>query len=395
MKKYLVILITLMVVSALTLASCSTASTPSTTPPPSTTAQPTTSSAPSTSTAPATSATPAATTTPAPSSPVAARTIKFSYTMPKGAAIGKGFEWFGPAFEKATNGRYKVEIYPGSSLLPPPAALDSVKSGAVEMAFTSTGTFPSQFPLGLVSSLPSVEFPQDTVKNYAMGNSAWWEFYNTTPEIQNEFKDVVLLQPLVLDPYKLVSKKTQIKSAADFKGLKVGGSGQKMKIVTTNGGAEVHQIPPDSYLNMDKGVTDAAFITWAQVNDYKIFEIADWYLEQSYGNGTGLILMNKEFYNSMDSADQKILMDTWAQAQDVSAEGSIDDNVIGVKAIEDAGKSIYTPTAAEAAAWEAAAAPAIQEWKDDCKSQGIDDATITKILDKWKSIHTDYLSKME
>ncbi len=297
MKKYLVILVAIMVVSALILSACSSPSTPSTTPPPSTSAKPpATSSAPSTS-APATSK-PATSTAPTTSSPAAAvKTLKFSYTMPKGAAIAKGFEWFGPAFEKATNGRYKVEIYPGSSLIPIPAAFDSIKSGAVEMAYTSCGTFPKQFPLSMVVQLPALGMPEDTPKMYHAGTNAFWEFYNTTPEIQNEFKDVTLLLPMVLDPYKLVSKKTQIKSAADFKGLKVGGTGEKMEMVTSNGGAAVQQIPPESYLNMDKGVTDATFITFAQVYDYKIAEIANWFLDEPFGCGNAIIIMNTAFYN--------------------------------------------------------------------------------------------------
>jgi C4-dicarboxylate-binding protein DctP len=387
MKKYLVILVALMVVSALILSACSTSSTPSTTAP-ATTAKPTT-SAPTTSAAP----TSAAPTSSAPTSPSAAvKTIKFSYTMPKGAAIGRGFDWFGPAFEKATNGRYKVEIYPGSSLIPIPAAFDSVKSGAVEMAYTSTGTFPKQFPLTQVTQLPSLGMPEDTPKMWHAGTNAFWEFFNTTPEIKNEFKDVTLLLPLELDPYKLVSKKTPIKSAADFKGLKVGGTGPKMFIVTANGGASVQQIPPDSYLNMDKGVTDAAFITWSQVYDYKISEIANYYLEQEFGSGLGIIIMNSAFFNAMGAADQKILMDTWTQALDVSAQGAIDDNVSGVKAITAAGKSITVPTADQVTAWDKAAQPAIQSWRNDAKSMGATDAALDPIFKKWSDLVTKYLA---
>jgi len=78
---------------------------------------------------------------PTATAPAAVKTIKFSYTMPKGASIGAGFEWWGPEFEKRTNGRYKVEIYPAQTLVKIQAALDAVKTGAVELAFTTTATF--------------------------------------------------------------------------------------------------------------------------------------------------------------------------------------------------------------------------------------------------------------
>ncbi len=392
MKKYFAILMVLLVSASLLLSACSTPAAPTTTAKPTTTAPATT--APTT-VAPATAApaTAAPTTTTAATTPAAAvKTIKFSYTMPKGASTAKGFEWFGPAFTTATNGRYKVEIYPGGSLIPVPAALDSVKSGAVEMAYTSAGTFPKQFPLTLVTQLPSLGFPGETTKIWDAGNSAFWEFFNTTPEIKNEFKDWTLVQPLVLAPYKLVAKKAIIKSAADFKGLKIGGSGPKMFMVTSNGGASVSQAPPDSYLNMDKGVTDAAFITFGQANDYKIYEIASYYLDQEFGSGNGIILMNTAFFNAMGAADQKMLLDTWKQAQIVSGQGDIDDNAAARKAIAAAGKSITMPTTAEAAAWVTAAQPSIQSWRNDAKALGATDATLDSIYAKWQTIRTKYLA---
>ncbi len=379
MKRYLVLLMAIMVISALLITACSTTTTttPASSNPPTTQA---------TTSAPATSAPPA-------SSPAAAvKTLTFSYTMPKGASVGKGFEWFGPAFEKATGGRYKVEIYPGSQLIAVPAAMDSIKSGAVEMAYTSAGTFPKQFPLSMVTQLPSLGFPATSEKMFAAGNDAFWEFYNTTPEIQNEFKDVQLVQPYVLDPYKLVSKKVEIKSAADFRGLKVGGTGGKMEIVKANGGASVQQVPPDSYLNMDKGVTDAAFITFAQVFDYHIYDIANFYSDYGFGSGNGIIIMNKEFYNSMGAADQKILADTWKQAQNVSAQGSMENNAAGAAAIEKAGKKIYVPTAAEAAQWDKDAQPSVQAWRNDAKALGATDATLDMVYNKWKSLQQKYLA---
>jgi TRAP-type C4-dicarboxylate transport system substrate-binding protein len=374
MKRVLVILVLILVISALIFSSC-TNSTPTTT-----------SSSTSTTTSASSSTTTTSTTA------VAARTIKFTYSMPKGADVGKGYDWFGPAFEQATNGRYKVEIYPGSSLIQGAATYDSIKSGAVEMAYTSTGTFPKQFPLSLIAGLPSLGFPQNSVKMYVASNDAFKELINTTPEVKNEFKDITLLQPIILGPYRLVAKKAEVKSAADFKGLKIGGSGGRMEIVTSNGGAKVQEIPPDSYLDMDKGVTDGAFLTWSQVNDYHIADIASFYLNYNFGNGSGLILMNTDFYNSMGAADQKILADTWAQAQEVSAQGSLNGNLLGIDVINKAGKSIYTPTAAEEAAWDTASGVTVNLWRSDAKKMGATDDLLDTVLAKWKTIRAKYLA---
>lgn len=380
MKRILVFLVAVFSLAALVLTGCQS-STP-------------TSSAPASTTQPVPTSPVATTSTPPPTSttPVVARTIKFSYTMPKGASIAVGFEWFGPAFEKATSGRYKVEIYPGATLVSVPAAYDSIVKGTVEMAYTSAGTFPKQFPLTLALGLPSLGFPGKTVKMYLAGDDAFSEFATTVPEIQNEFKAVILVQPIMLDPYNLVSKRTEIKAVADFKGLKVGGSGPKMEMVKAAGGASVNMVPPDSYMNLDKGIVDACFVTFGQVNDYKLQEIANFFSEQEFGSGLGIILMNKDFYNSMSAADQKILKDTWKAAMTVSSQGAMDSIEAGKKGVVAAGKKIYVSTPAEAAAWDAQADPSIASWRNDAKAVGISDATMDSILAKWKAIRTKYLA---
>ena len=336
------------------------------------------------------------TTTPATTSPpVAPTTLKFSYTMPKGASVAKGFEWFGPEFEKRTQGRYKIEIYPSSTLVTINAALDSVKSGVCEIVMTSLGTFPKNFPLSSVASLPTLGFTPKTVDDYALTYKAAWEFINNNPEIQNEYKDFKLLFPLVLDPYSLVSKKKEVHAAADFKGMKVGGSGGKMEIVSSNGGAAVQQVPPNTYTNMEKGVTDAAFITFAQVGDYRIYELADYFYNQDFGGGFIIITMNWNAWNKMSAADQKIMMETWEAASRVCSEGSLESISNGKKAVLAAGKKITEPTAAESAAWIAGSDPTFKKWKDDSIALGVTSATVDKILATWTNIQTKYAKQIK
>jgi TRAP-type C4-dicarboxylate transport system substrate-binding protein len=154
----------------------------------------------------------------------------------------------------------------------------------------------------------------------------------------------------------------------------------------------VQEIPPDAYLNLDKGVTNATFITWGQVNDYHMADIANFFLNYNFGNGIGMIFMNTDFYNSMGAADQKILLDTWAKAQEVSAQGSLDGNQLGIDSIQKAGKSIYVPNAAEEAAWDAACGPTINLWRSDAKQMGVTDNILDTVLAKWKTVRAKHLA---
>jgi TRAP-type C4-dicarboxylate transport system substrate-binding protein len=331
--------------------------------------------------------------TPAPApAPVVAKTFKFSYTMPKGASVGRGYEWFGPEFTKRTEGRYKIEIYGGATLIPITAALDSVKKGVAEIVMTSHSTFPKDFALSLVMGIPTLGFPMNTEKEVQDASAASWELYNAIPEIKAENNaGFVPVHFLILDPYNLISRKKEIHSAKDFVGMKVGGSGSKMDIVTENGGAKVQMIPPDSYSLLDKGVVEAGFLTFAQVYDYKLSELCSYFYTMDFGCGQHNITVNKDAWNSMTPADQKILMDTFKDSIVESAKGSADNIAKGKKMVRDAGYKITDPTPDERKAWEAAAGPAIASWMKDCKSVGLDQALCDKVLATWKQIRAKYI----
>jgi TRAP-type C4-dicarboxylate transport system substrate-binding protein len=341
--------------------------------------------------APAPKPTPAPTPTPAPA-PVVAKTFKFSYTMPKGTAVGKGYDWFGPEFEKRTQGRYKVEIYPNNTLVPLTAALDSVRKGVAEIVVTSTGTFPKDFALNLVTSIPTLGFNLgDSVELAGKANKAAMELYNTSPDIQAEFKGLKYLSPMVLNPYNLISKKKEVHLPKDFEGMKIGGSGAKMDIVKNAKGAPVQMIPPQSYENLDKGVVEAGFLTLSQVYDYKLWELCSYYYLADFGCGQQVILMNMDAWNAMTPADQKIMMDLWPDVWPVSAESSIGDIKKGFDALTKAGYKTTKPTAAEIAEWEKAAVPVAEKWAADAVAVGISKETCDKVLDLWKKIRIKYL----
>lgn len=316
------------------------------------------------------------------------KTLKFSYTMPKGKAVAAGFEWWGPEFERRTNGRYKVEIYPGSTLVGFAAALDSVKAGVAEIVMTAPAVFPKEFPLTIVTSLPTLGWPAGSVKNFHKSFAAWWELFNNTPEIQAEFKDYKLLWPYQLDPSNLVSKKKKVTRAEDFRGMKVGGTGHVMELVTAHGGARVHQIPPQTYLNLDKGVIDAAFLTFAMAGDYKIQEIAEYFYTQNFGSGTIVVLMNLETWNAMPPEDQRIMEESWRDAAEPCAQGMVEDHFKGMKLFKDAGRTVAKPTAEEEAAWGKASEIVFQKWIEDCKALGAGNPE--KILDEWRRLVKKY-----
>jgi TRAP-type C4-dicarboxylate transport system substrate-binding protein len=363
-RPWIILVATLVILAALLLPAC----TPPATPPPTTT--------------------PPTTTTP-PAPPPAPKTLKASYTMPKGRpGIPHLFEWWGPEFEKQTDGRYKVELYPASTLIPIPAILDSVKKNVAQISLFVLGISPG-FPLTMITGIPGLAIPLTSAEASLAANQSLWDFYNI-PEVNKEWTGIQLIAAIQLDNIILASKSKEVHVPLDFKGMKVGGSGYVMEEVTVNGGAAVVQMPPETYMNLDKGVVDAAFVNYTQVSDYKLQEIVNYFYNVNFGAGWFPIIANNETYNAMSAQDKEIFKKLWLEGTKIIAPEFVDSRNTGIKAIKDKGKVITEPTAAEQAEWNKASDLAYAKWKADCKAAGVDEATANKIMAGWLDIVKKY-----
>jgi TRAP-type C4-dicarboxylate transport system substrate-binding protein len=303
--------------------------------------------------------------------PIAAKTIKLSYTTPKGKGYSGGLEWFGPEFGKRTNGRYKVEIYPASVLYTQRAGMDSLKSRIAEIGVFSTSMFATAFPRFMAMTLPTgVEI--STAKDWYSAWDMTWEYYNKQPEVQAECKDFKLLFPIMTAPTYLVLKNKEIHNPTDLKGMKIGASGTAGAIVKGVGGASVQLVPAETYASMEKGVIEGSFLSWAMASDWKIEELAKYYYTMNFGHGFMLVAANLQFWNELTAGDQKILEQTMTAAREAFAKGMIEQEEYGKQAAAKHAK-IYAPTKEERQLWEDACKPATQMWIDDATKAGVND----------------------
>ncbi len=328
--------------------------------------------------------TPAPTPTPAP----APKTIKFSYTMPKGKAYGAGFEWWGPEFERLTDGRYKVEMYPANTLLSLGGAVDGLKGGMAEIGLMSTGMFATNFPLSQVTTLPIVAMPYKTYEQWMALWGCWWEFYNL-PEIKAEYEDFEMLWPYATGGTGIITKGKAVRSAADFNGMSIGAGGVSAEIVTVFGGAAVHIVAPETYMNLDKGVIQGAFLSEVMVTDWGITEVIDYFNSYNFGNGTLVLMANKEFWNSLPAADQKLIEETMRECAEINAEAQVTQTEAAIQMIKDSGVEYIVPTAEEEAAWDRDSYPATDKYIADCVAAGATNAE--EILEKYKEMVARYL----
>jgi TRAP-type C4-dicarboxylate transport system substrate-binding protein len=152
-----------------------------------------------------------------------------------------------------------------------------------------------------------------------------------------------------------------------------------------NGGATVNQIPPQAYMNLDKGVVDAAFVNWAQILNYKLWEVAGVVYELGFSHGLLPTVVNSEVYNSMSPEDQQLMHDIWNnEAGAIVRKAMVEQDEMGKAEAIKFGTKVIQPTAEEKAVWVEDAEPIFAQWVKDADELGAKNAD--KVLAEWKRL---------
>ena len=113
--------------------------------------------------------------------------------------------------EDATKGRVKIDVFYAQTLAKGPDIYNAVKTGVADMGWCYHGYWPDMTPLSDVITLPSLP-----IKSAEKGSEVLWKLYEKFPAIQNEYKDVHVLQLWSSNPYFLITKKKQVKTIEDI-----------------------------------------------------------------------------------------------------------------------------------------------------------------------------------
>jgi TRAP-type C4-dicarboxylate transport system substrate-binding protein len=311
--------------------------------------------------------------------------LKFAYSMPEKRSVAYGWEWWGDELEKRTGGKVKVEFYPGGTLFKIQAAVDSIIKGVSDIGMISPGRAKKRFQVLNLITLPALGFPDTEEGNYAAGDA--FMALTKFPEIQEESKGFQWLLPQMTPNYIIVSKKKKIRSPADLKGVKVGGSGQQMDYVESVGGVPVKNSPPDAYMSLQRGVIDAVFLSWSQVRIYKMYEIAQYYVDFGFMMSSIPVIMNTKKYNSLPDDVKKVMEDIAPEARRACITNMFKGLKAARKSVRDKGRTIITPTPEENKMWERGAEPLWTKWINDMKGRGVQNPE--GVLNEWKRLRAE------
>ncbi|MBW2030977.1 MAG: TRAP transporter substrate-binding protein [Deltaproteobacteria bacterium] len=303
-------------------------------------------------------------------------TIRLHYEMPTTAPLAVyGFEPWAKDVEKVTNGRVKVQTFPGDTLFKTKTdAVEAIKAGIADIGFMYAWAFAPQFDLTDVLSVPFV------APNAEVASRATWRIYQKFPEVQKQWKGVKLLAVWTTDPYIFITRDKQIKTMEDFAGMKMRMTGgMATKMMKLLGGTPMTIPMPQNYENLQKGVIDGMAAPAEAILGFRLYEVVKYYTLVPTTLVTQEMIMNLNSWNRLPKDIQEAIMRLCGDHAAIRFGGGCFDRAWTIlpKRVKEANRPMitYTPPQEEIDRWiEKAGKPLWGEWVDTMVSRGYKNA---------------------
>ena len=203
--------------------------------------------------------------------------------------------------EKRTNGRVKVEYYPGQTLSKGPQIYDGVVTGLSDLGFCLFGYTRGRFPVMEAVDLP-LGYTSGKVATKVV-NKVYKKF------MPKELTDTEVMYLHAHGPGILHTKGKAVKKVEDLKGMKIRGHGTIINIIKSLGGTAVSIPMPELYQSLQKGVVDGALYPMEVNKGWKMGEVTKYdtaCFSIAY-TSSFFVVMNKGKWNKLPDDIKKII----------------------------------------------------------------------------------------
>ena len=230
----------------------------------------------------------------------AATEIKAAFNQSDSHPQYLALEEFGKQLEEATEGRYKVNIFPNALLGDQRASLELVQNGAVQMAVVANPlveNFDNTFTtIGMPFAYTGIEHQEKVFTSGVLD-----ELFKSTKKFGFE-----VLSAYTAGSRNVYTKENNIKSVADMKGkkIRVMQSTTMVEMLSCMGGTGVPMSQGEVYTAVQQGVLDGGENNEITYADLKHYEVAPYFSKTSHLMVPDLVVISNDFINSMSEEDQ-------------------------------------------------------------------------------------------
>ncbi len=290
-------------------------------------------------------------------------TLKYTNFFPPVHPISALSEEWCKAVEKGTQGRVKVNFYPGNSLTRPTETYDAVLKGIADVGLSFCAYTRGRFPLSQVVDLP-LGYKNATTAT-RMANAYYKKFK------PKEFDDVKVVYLHASPPHRLFTNK-EVKKLEDVKGLKIRSTGTSAKVVNALGGVAVAMPMSAAYDALKKGVAEGIVGPFEPMVGFKLIDVVSncTLFDAAYTN-LAYVVMNKEKWNNLSPEDKKTIDQINEQFMEKQAKlwDTLEANARGV--YEKKGKKIITLSPEENERWTKLLIPIRDEYQKAMAEKGL------------------------
>lgn len=311
-------------------------------------------------------------------------TLKVHHMLPPtSTAQSKFLEPWCAKMRKESGGQLKCQIYPSMQLGgTPPQLFDQAKDGVADIILTVPTYQAGRFLVTEVFELP---FMTNTAEK---ASRALWTF--AAKHARNEYSGVKPLAFHVHEGAEIHTTRKQIRTIADFKGMKLRAPTRlSTKLVAALGATPVPMPVPLVPESLAKGVIDGAMLPWEVIPALKIHEIVKFHTETdpalpNISNTIFVLAMNPAKYDSLPP-ELKQIIDANSGVETSAWIGRIwdDSKAPAHKLAEERQNTFYTVPAAEMQNWMKASESIALDWVKEVNAKGYDG---NKLLEDAKAL---------
>jgi TRAP-type C4-dicarboxylate transport system substrate-binding protein len=292
-------------------------------------------------------------------------TLMYSNFFPAAHIQSKLAEAWCKEVEKRTNGKVKVEYYPGQTLTKAKMCYDGVIQGLSDLGFSMLAYTRGRFPLMEVVDLP-------------LGYQSGVEATQVANSVYERFKDIVLTDTKVMylhahGPGLVNTKSKAVRKLEDMKGLKIRAHGTSAKVVKALGGIPVDMPMPETYQSIQTGIVDGAMYPLEANKGWKLGEVIDYVTLDfpSAYTATFFVVMNKDRWNSLPDDVKKTI--TAINKEWIVKHGKAWDesDKEGVKFLKSKKRELIELGPEEGKRWKDAVSPLLQGFVEDMKKMNL------------------------
>lgn len=300
--------------------------------------------------------------------------INLATNYPEPDIRAEGYRYWAKLLSEKSQGRIKLQIHYGGSLLPLPEIFNGLSQGV-----TQCGTLVASYMTGRVPEFTPFEI------FYAYDADKWKAVDDEAKPLLDKITqrhNVKYLGAHYVGTVTVTSPSKFVKTLDDWNGLKVRTAGRwQAEAIQAWGGKPVSIALGEMYTSLQTGIVDAGLLVYSLIDSLRIYEVAPYLTHLGSVPQWSATGMNLQFWNSLSREDQKIIQETAGEMEKYLDAKSKELEPALIEKLKSKGAKVYRPSAEELSKLREKVKPI---WADVYKIAGPDGKQLAEILQKYQ-----------